>query len=236
MERRIENVQYCERLFQSLYDIGSTSQGGVTRLGYSETEDAMHEVFKGLGRELGASVITDEVGNTYVTNTDEDGYTLIGSHLDSVIEGGRYDGVAGVMAGLMVMRWAKEDGIRIPLRVGAFRCEESSNFGCCTIGSGLITHEVYKQDIGHLMSKDGEITGFKMRIEKSKNTTLKALQSIGFETIASGDSYNDLGMIEASKAGFLFRSTEQIKKDHPEITAFETYDELFEAIKKAMEE
>ena len=149
MERRIEDVQYCERLFQSFYDIGSTSQGGVTRLGYSETEDAMHEVFKGLGRELGASVITDEVGNTYVTNTDEDGYTLIGSHLDSVIEGGRYDGVAGVMAGLMVMRWAKEDGIRIPLRVGAFRCEESSNFGCCTIGSGLITHEVYKQDIGH---------------------------------------------------------------------------------------
>jgi len=148
MERRIEDVQYCERLFQSFYDIGSTSQGGVTRLGYSETEDTMHEVFKGLGRELGASVITDEVGNTYVTNTDEDGYTLIGSHLDSVIEGGRYDGVAGVMAGLMVMRWA--------LRVGAFRCEESSNFGCCTIGSGLITHEVYKQDIGHLMSKDGE--------------------------------------------------------------------------------
>ena len=65
---------------------------------------------------------------------------------------------------------------------------------------------------------------------------MKALQSIGFETIASGDSYNDLGMIEASKAGFLFRSTEQIKKDHPEITAFEMYDELFEAIKKAMEE
>ena len=61
-----------------------------------------------------------------------------------------------------------------------------------------------------------------MRIEKSKYTTVKALQSIGFETIASGDSYNDLGMIEASKAGFLFRSTEQIKKDHPEITAFET--------------
>ena len=75
MERRIEDVQYCERLFQSFYDIGSTSQGGVTRLGYSEAEDAMHEVFKGLGRELGASVITDEVGNTYVTNTDEDGYT-----------------------------------------------------------------------------------------------------------------------------------------------------------------
>ena len=85
------------------------------------------------------------------------------------------------------------------------------------------------------VAPDGTITGFKMRIEKSKYTTVKALQSIGFETIASGDSYNDLGMIEASKAGFLFRSTEQIKKDHPELAAYETYDELFEAIKKAME-
>lgn len=85
------------------------------------------------------------------------------------------------------------------------------------------------------IAPDGTITGFKMRIEKSKYTTVKALQSIGFETIASGDSYNDLGMIEASKAGFLFRSTEQIKKDHPELAAYETYDELFDAIKKAME-
>ena len=85
------------------------------------------------------------------------------------------------------------------------------------------------------VAPDGTITGFKMRIEKSKYTTVKALQSIGFEKIASGDSYNDLGMIEASKAGFLFRSTEQIKKDHPELAAYETYDELFDAIKKAME-
>ena len=84
------------------------------------------------------------------------------------------------------------------------------------------------------VAEDGEITGFKMRIENSKLTTVKALQSIGYETIASGDSHNDLGMIEASKAGFLFRSTEQIKKDHPELPAFATYDELMEAIKKAL--
>ena len=86
------------------------------------------------------------------------------------------------------------------------------------------------------VAPDGEITGFHMRIEKSKYTTVKALQSIGFETIASGDSYNDLGMIKASKAGFLFRSTEQIKKDNPGIAALETYDELFTAIKRVMEE
>ena len=86
------------------------------------------------------------------------------------------------------------------------------------------------------VAPDGEITGFHMRIEKSKYTTVKALQSIGFETIASGDSYNVRGMSKASKAGFLFRSTEQIKKDNPGIAALETYDELFTAIKRAMEE
>lgn len=84
------------------------------------------------------------------------------------------------------------------------------------------------------VAEDGEITGFKMRIENSKYTTVKALQSIGYDTIASGDSYNDLGMIQASKAGFLFKSTEQIKADHPELPAFEEYDELLAAIKKAL--
>ena len=84
------------------------------------------------------------------------------------------------------------------------------------------------------VADNGEITGFRMRCEKSKYTTVKALQSIGFDTIASGDSYNDLGMIQASKAGFLFKSTEQIKKDHPELPAFETYDELLAAIKAAL--
>lgn len=84
------------------------------------------------------------------------------------------------------------------------------------------------------VADDGEITGYRMRVEKSKLTTVKALQSIGFETIAAGDSFNDLAMIEASKAGFLFRSTEAIKKDYPQYPAFEEYDELLEAITKAI--
>ena len=86
------------------------------------------------------------------------------------------------------------------------------------------------------VSGNGEITGYKMRVEQTKLTTVKALQSIGFETIASGDSYNDLGMIKASKAGFLFRSTDKIKAEYPHIPAYETYDELLGAIKKAMAE
>ena len=78
---------------------------------------------------------------------------------------------------------------------------------------------------------NGEITGYRMRVENSKYTTVKALQSIGYKTIASGDSYNDLGMIEASQAGFLFKSTEQIKADYPNLAAFEEYQDLLAAIR-----
>ena len=84
------------------------------------------------------------------------------------------------------------------------------------------------------VAENGEIIGYKMRVEQTKLTTVKALQSIGYDTIASGDSYNDLGMIQASKAGFLFRITDKIKADYPQISAYETYDELLGAIRKAM--
>ena len=84
------------------------------------------------------------------------------------------------------------------------------------------------------VAENGEITGYKLRVENSKYTTVKALQSIGYETIASGDSHNDLGMIQASKAGFLFKSTERIKADYPELPAYEEYDELLAVIKNAL--
>lgn len=84
------------------------------------------------------------------------------------------------------------------------------------------------------VAPDGEITGYRMRIKDSKLTTVRALQSAGFETIAAGDSFNDLGMIKAGKAGFLFRSTEQIKRENPEILAYEEYDEFLDAIKRVL--
>ena len=86
------------------------------------------------------------------------------------------------------------------------------------------------------VAESGEITGYRMRCDKSKLTTVKALQSIGYETIASGDSFNDLGMIQASKAGFLFRTTDQLKKDYPQYPAFEEYDELLNAITDVMKD
>ena len=84
-----------------------------------------------------------------------------------------------------------------------------------------------------VVAEDGEITDYKMRVANSKLTAVRALQSIGFETVASGDSYNDLGMILAGKSGFLFRTTEQIKADYPQIPALETYEELLNALKEA---
>ena len=113
----------------------------------------------------------------------------------------------------------------------------------------IIISDTFSQFAGPLMKKlgyptifcnelvvadNGEITGFKMRCEQSKLTTVKALQSIGYDTIASGDSHNDLGMILASKAGFLFKSTDAIKAEYPQLPAYETYDELMAAIKKAL--
>jgi phosphoserine/homoserine phosphotransferase len=115
-------------------------------------------------------------------------------------------------------------------------------------GQVIIISDTFSQFAGPLMEKlgmptifcnelvvadNGEITGYKMRCEKSKLTTVRALQSCGFETIASGDSFNDLAMIEASKAGFLFRTTDAIKKEYPQYPAFEEYDDLYEAIVEA---
>lgn len=117
------------------------------------------------------------------------------------------------------------------------------------LGQTIILSDTFEQFAKPLMEKlgmptifcntlevadNGEITGFKMRCEKSKYTTVKALQSIGYETIAFGDSFNDLGMIQASKAGFLFRTTDQIKADYPDIEAFTEYDDLLAAIKKVL--
>ena len=117
------------------------------------------------------------------------------------------------------------------------------------ISQTIIISDTFEQFAGPLMKKlglptifcnslevapDGEITGYKMRCEKSKLTTVKALQSIGYETIAGGDSFNDLGMIQASKFGFLFRTTEQIKTDYPQYPAFEEYDELLEFLKEKL--
>lgn len=137
--------------------IGALPGGGVTRLAYTPQEDAMHDVFRGAAREMGFRVWTDCVGNSYAANFPENtgSYTLVGSHLDSVIEGGEYDGVAGVLAGLAALRALREQGSATPVAVAAFRCEESSNFRLCTVGSGLVTDTLEEEALCAAVGRDG---------------------------------------------------------------------------------
>ena len=155
------DLAYLGRLFDTFYEVGALPDGGVTRLGYTEAEDEMHRRFTALAKELGCAVETDLAGNTYAYLAPADEYILIGSHLDSVIEGGRYDGVAGVMAGLLLLKRARDERCLLPLKVAAFRCEESSNFGCCTMGSGLVTHQLKEgpEQLARLTGKNGVTLG-----------------------------------------------------------------------------
>ncbi len=153
----LSDLQYLERLFEAFYEVGALPGGGVTRLGYTELEDEMHRRFADLAGELGCRVESDPAGNSYAFLAPAEEYVLIGSHLDSVIQGGRYDGVAGVMAGLLLLKRAREAGLKLPIKVAAFRCEESSNFGCCTMGSGLVTGQLKEgpDRLSQLTGKDG---------------------------------------------------------------------------------
>lgn len=149
------DINVIKRWFDYLYSIGADETGGVIRLGYTKNEDVMHGAIRNFAREMGLKYSSDEVGNTYVYEEDYSEYYLIGSHLDSVISGGRYDGVVGVLAGLLILKWIKENNLNIPLKVVAFRCEESSSFGIATVGSGLITKKLQIEKMKKVKNTEG---------------------------------------------------------------------------------
>lgn len=149
------DIDVIKRWFDYLYSIGADETGGVTRLGYTKNEDVMHGAIRNFAREMGLKYSSDEVGNTYVYEEDYNEYYLIGSHLDSVISGGRYDGVVGVLAGLLILKWIKDNNLNIPLKVVAFRCEESSSFGIATVGSGLITKKLQIEKMKKVKNTEG---------------------------------------------------------------------------------
>ena len=149
------DIYVIKRWFDYLYSIGADETGGVTRLGYTKNEDVMHGAIRNFAREMGLKYSSDDVGNTYVYEGDYSEYYLIGSHLDSVISGGRYDGVVGVLAGLLILKWIKENNLNIPLKVAAFRCEESSSFGIATVGSGLITKKLQIEKMKKVKNTEG---------------------------------------------------------------------------------
>lgn len=137
LQRLHDSIDYIMKEFYPIGDVEGLK--GVNRLGYSEVEDQMHDKYIEMAEEFGLKTEIDDVGNSYVYMGDFDKYHLIGSHLDSVIEGGRYDGVAGVAAGLAIMKVLVEDGKILPIKTVAFRCEESANLITPLIGSTLKT-------------------------------------------------------------------------------------------------
>ena len=156
---RLGDIKALMALFEAP---GALEGGGVTRLGYSPAEDRMHEIFRDWGEANGFIAYTDAVGNSYLENDaataaagEGENVILVGSHLDSVVRGGRYDGVAGVAAGMACLKWLRETGKVFPLRVAAFRCEESSAFGRSTLGSGLVTGTLDGDDLAELADPEG---------------------------------------------------------------------------------
>lgn len=216
----MEDLEVVKSWFKAFYSIGADESGGVTRLGYTKNEDIMHGAIRNIARELGFKYSSDEVGNTYIYEKECDNYYLIGSHLDSVINGGRYDGVAGVVAGLLILKWIKENNLDIPLKVGAFRCEESSAFGMATVGSGLITKKMDIEKLKEVKNSEG-VSLFETLRFKGYNPYCNKIQGIKeyFELhIEQGrrleDSGLKIGIVDAIANATRYWLTIDGRQDH----------------------
>ena len=166
-----------EKWFGILDTIGINDDGSTSRLGYTDAEDKMIDAVVQFSNECGLKHYTDEVGNTFIYNGSGEGdYTLIGSHLDSVVKGGKFDGIAGVLTGLLILKKIEEQKLNIPVKTGIFRMEESSVFGIASVGSKLITGNLDEASLKKAANADGvslyEIMtkrGLKTNPEKIKN-------------------------------------------------------------------
>ncbi|PWF25939.1 M20 family metallo-hydrolase [Ancrocorticia populi] len=148
-------LAYITMIMETFYPIGADPTGGVTRLGYSEVEDEMHAAATAIAEAEGYVIETDPVGNLYFSLAPSDEYYLVASHLDSVKNGGRFDGIIGVASGMLLLKMVKEEGSDLPVKVGIFRCEESTNFMKATLASSLITGKFNESDFTALTARDG---------------------------------------------------------------------------------
>ncbi len=234
MNNSIENLEDIRALMALFETPGTLDGGGVTRLAYSPEEDEMHDIFRDWGERQGFIAYTDAVGNSFLENdaataAAEEGEPciLIGSHLDSVIRGGRYDGVAGVVSGMACLKWLKDSGRDIPLRVAAFRCEESAGFGRSTLGSGLITGVIDGDDIADFRNPDGrtlagifEERGLDLHPQKIDGVSayfeLHIEQGKVLETVGK-----EVGIVEAIAGPRRFRIVIDGQADHSGATPME---------------
>lgn len=217
---KTDDLKTIEDWFKRLYPIGIDKTGGVTRLGYTRNEDVMHGAVRNFARELGLKYAGDEVGNTYIFQENYEDYYLIGSHLDSVINGGRYDGVAGILSGLLILKWIKENNLNIPVKVAAFRCEESSAFGMATVGSSLITKKLDIEKAKQAKNHEGVLL-YDVLIQRGHNPDCEKIKGVlgYFELhIEQGRvleaTENKIGIVKAIAAATRYWLTIEGKQDH----------------------
>ncbi|MGO1592861.1 MAG: hydantoinase/carbamoylase family amidase, partial [Ancrocorticia sp.] len=147
---------YLAMIMEAYFPIGTDPAGGVTRLGYGCVEDEMHAGATAIATDEGYVIETDSVGNLFFSLAPLDEYYLVASHLDSVRNGGRFDGIIGVASAMLLLKMVKEQGLDMPIKVGIFRCEESTNFLKATLGSSLITGKFNESDFTRLSSRAGQ--------------------------------------------------------------------------------
>lgn len=150
----MDDYEFLVQAFKKINSAGKNSLGAVNRIGYSSTESKAHEALCSIAQDMGFIFRNDQVGNTFINPIEKD-YCLIGSHLDSVPDGGQFDGVSGVLSGMLLLKWNKEFKLNLPISVCAFRCEESSRFERATIGSSLCTGSIKADDLCSIKDKDG---------------------------------------------------------------------------------
>lgn len=164
--------------YSKLDKIGVNADGSTLRPGYTEVEDNMMDCVCEIAASFGMKSCEDSVGNRFIYNgTGEGDYFVIGSHVDSVVSGGRFDGVAGVMAGLMVLKWIAEQKLDIPVKVAIFRMEESSFFGMATVGSKLVSGSIDEETLKRLKNSDGKSL-YEILIEKGYSTKPDLIKNI----------------------------------------------------------
>lgn len=178
MMSEFDPLAYLTRIMETFCPIGADEvTGGVNRFGYGLVEDEMHEAATKIATDDGFVVETDSVGNLYFSRYPQGDYYLVASHLDSVSDGGRYDGILGVAAAMTLLKMIKEEGLDIPLKVGAFRCEESTNFLKACLGSALVTGKFDPEDFVRLVSRDGK-TLQQVFADRGHSTDLRVIDGV----------------------------------------------------------
>lgn len=174
----MNNIKQIDEWFAVLNEIGVNPDGSTSRLGYTDVEDSMFKAAADICAGFGMKHNYDEAGNIFIHNGDDAGeYTVVGSHLDSVVQGGKFDGIAGIVAGMLILKRIEDEKLNIPVKVAAFRMEESSVFGIATVGSKLVTGKLDEESLKKAKNSEG-ISLFDIMLQRGYKTSPAGIKNV----------------------------------------------------------